>query len=71
MVQLQVLCAADAIVVTPLLAGAIGAGHHQSVQDGQEDGALSGTDAVPIGTHVVQRGAAFGLAPQTLEQKRG
>ena len=37
MMELQAVDTVDAIVVAPLLAGAIGAGDHQSVKDGEED----------------------------------
>src|ERR1700730_1614299 len=42
MMQLQFIYAVDAIIIAPMLAGPVGAGHHQPMQHGQEYRALDG-----------------------------
>ncbi len=68
--QLQFTDAVDAVVVAPLLAGAIGAGDHEPVQNGEEDGAFDGKREVAIGEQLIENRAALGVAPQALEQQR-
>ena len=70
MMQLQAVDTVDAIVVAPLLAGPIGAGNHQPVQDGEEDRALDGKFEAAISQKLVQHLAAAAVAPETLEQQR-
>ena len=61
--ELQPRDAVDAVVVAPLLAGAVGAGHHQPMQDGQEDGALDGKLEAAIGEQLLEDRLAPGVAP--------
>ena len=61
--QLQPRDAVDAVVLTPLLAGTVRAGHHQPVQHGQEDGTLDGKREAASGEQFVQDRLALGVAP--------
>src|ERR1700760_467962 len=70
MMQLQVVGTVDAIIVAPLLAGAIGARDHQPVQDGEEDRTLDGKLEAAISQKLVQHLAAAAVAPETFEQQR-
>jgi hypothetical protein len=65
--ELQAIDALNAVVDAPLVAGAIRAGEHQPVQDGEEDGALDGKLETAIGKQLLQHLATFRVAPQALE----
>jgi hypothetical protein len=70
MMQLQGFDALDAVILAPLLAGAVGAGDHQPVQDSEEDGALDGKPEAAAAEQLMQHRAASGVAPQAFEQQR-
>jgi hypothetical protein len=69
-VQLQGLGALDAVVLAPLLAGAVGAGDHQPMQHGQEHGPFDGNGEAAVAAQLMQDRAASAVAPQALEQQR-
>jgi hypothetical protein len=72
MMQLQAVDTVDAIVVAPLLAGAIGAGDHQPVQDGEEDRALDGKLEAAISQKFMQHlAAAAVIGPMRLQLSAG
>jgi hypothetical protein len=58
------------IVVAPVLAGAVGAGDHEPMQDGEEDGTLNGKLEAAISKQFLQHLATAGVAPKALEQQR-
>jgi hypothetical protein len=70
MVQLQVGNTVDAVVVAPLLAGTVGAGDRQPVQNGEEDRVLDRKREATFSQQLLQHRAAVGVAPQPLEQQR-
>ena len=67
--ELQTIAALDAVVDAPLVAGAIGIGEHQPMQDGEEDGAPDGKLETAIGKQLLQHLATSCVAPQALEQQ--
>src|SRR4051794_25006998 len=69
-VQLQGTDALEAVILAPLLAGAIGARDHEPAQDDEKDGALDGKGKTATGEQLAQDGAASGVAPQAFEQQR-
>jgi hypothetical protein len=68
--ELQAVDTVNATVITPLLAGAAGAGHHQPMQDGEEDGPLEEKLKAAIGKKCLQDRAAAGVPPEPLERQR-
>ena len=70
MMEIEPLDAVDAVIVTPVLAGTVGARHHQSMQDGQKDGALDRELETPSPKKLLDNGPAAGLAPQPIKQQR-
>ncbi|MGA8194437.1 MAG: hypothetical protein WB902_13800 [Acetobacteraceae bacterium] len=67
--ELQAIDTGDAVVAAPLIAGAVGAGDHHPVQDGEEDGSLDGKLEAATSKQFRHDLAAPGVAPQTLEQQ--
>ncbi|HEY1431943.1 MAG TPA: hypothetical protein VGF39_10005, partial [Stellaceae bacterium] len=67
--ELQAFDALDAVVDAPLFTGAVGAGDHQPVQDGEEHRALDGKLEATIHKQFLQHIAASCVAPQALEQQ--
>ena len=67
---MQVIDARDAVVVAPLLAGAIRTGHHQPMQHGEEHRALDRKLEAAPGEQLVHHRSALGVAPRPLEQQR-
>ncbi|HVR59833.1 MAG TPA: hypothetical protein VMT72_23755 [Pseudolabrys sp.] len=70
MMEIKLLDAVDAVIVTPVFAGAVGASHDQSMQDGQKDGALDRELETPSPKKLLDNGPAAGLAPQPIKQQR-
>ena len=68
--QREPLHPGDVVVGQPLLAGPIGAGDHDAVQDSGEDGALDGELEAAAGEQLLDHRPAAGLLPQPLEQQR-
>ena len=69
-VQGQAVRARDGVVLDPLVAGPVGAGDEEPVQDGGEDGALDLELETAAGEQVLDHRPAAGLLPQPLEQQR-
>ena len=67
--ELQAIDTGDAVVAAPLIAGAVGAGDHQPVQDGKEDGSLDGKLEAATSKQFLHDLAAPCVAPQTFEQQ--
>jgi hypothetical protein len=67
--ELQAIDTGDAVVATPLIAGAVRAGDHQPVQDGEEDGSLDGKLEAATSKQFHHPLAAPCVAPQTFEQQ--
>jgi hypothetical protein len=70
-VQVQIGDALDGIVVLPLLGGTVAAGREETMQHGEEDGALDGKLKVPVlkqgGKDLVDRACL----PESLEDQGG
>ena len=63
--------AVEAVIVAPVLAGAVGARHDQPMQDRQKDGALDRELKTSSTQKLLDNGLAAGLAPQPIKQQRG
>src|SRR5450759_5059372 len=63
MMQLQLIDAIDAVVVSPILASAVGARHHEAVQHGQEHRALDRKLEPAPGQQFFHHGATATVAP--------
>ena len=68
-VQRQAVHTRDDVVVDPFVAGPVGAGDEEPVQDGGEDGALDLELETAPGEQVLDHRPAAGLLPQPLEQQ--
>jgi hypothetical protein len=69
-VQGQAVHVRDGIVLDPLVAGPVGAGDEEPVQDGGEDGALDAELEAAASEQVLDHRPAAGLLPQPPEQQR-
>ena len=69
MVEMQIVDAVDAVVVAPMLAGAVRARHHEAVQHGQEHRALDRELEAASEQQTLHHGAATAVLPQPLEQQ--
>ena len=69
-VQRQAVHTRDGVVLDPLVAGPVGAGDEEPVQDGGEDGALDRELEAAAGEQLLEHRPAAGLLPQPLEQQR-
>ncbi len=67
--ELQAIDTRDAVVAAPLVTGAVGAGDHQPMQHGEEDGSLDGKLETAIRKQFLHDLAAPCVAPQALEQQ--
>src|SRR5208283_4078073 len=70
MMELQAIDAIDAVVLAPVLTGAVRARHHQPMQNRQEHRTLHGELEAAPDQHLLHRATAAALDPQTLEQQR-
>jgi hypothetical protein len=69
-VQRQVVHTRDGVVPDPLVAGPVGAGDEEAVQDGGEDGALDIELEAAAGEQHLDHRPAAGLLPQPAKQQR-
>ena len=63
MMELQIVDAIDAVIVTPMLAGTVGARHHQAMQHSQEHRALDCELEAAFGQQAIHHGSAPALLP--------
>ncbi len=71
MMELQLIDAVDAVIVAPMLAGAVGTRHHEAMQHRQEHCTLDRELEPAPGQELLNHGAATALLPQPFEQKCG
>jgi hypothetical protein len=70
LMELKTIGALDAVTLTPLLAGAVGAGHHQPMQHREKDGAFDREAEATRRQELVQHRGTASLTPQALEDQR-
>ena len=70
MVQPEVVGAGDVVVGHPLLAGTVGAGDHQAMQDGSEHRPLHGEAEAASGEQRLEHGLTAKLVPEAPEGHR-